>query len=130
MLLAGLLLAWNAALAAQEWHVLALRVDFPPETPDEATTTGQGAFDLRTRTAALPEYLVPFDTPPHDRAYFERQLGALARYYRVVSEEQVQIDYAVFPAQDRRAYTLSQPALYYGAEIGRASCRERVCQYV
>ncbi|MBI2505455.1 MAG: VCBS repeat-containing protein [Candidatus Latescibacteria bacterium] len=124
VLLAGLLLAWNAAQAAQDWRVLALRVDFPPETPDEATTTGQGAFDLRTRAEALPEYLVPFDTPPHDRAYFERQLRALSRYYQVVSEGQVQIDYAVFPAQDQRAYTLPQPALYYGSgrtreEIGR-----------
>lgn len=128
LLLAGLLLAWNAAEAAQEWRVLALRVDFPPETPDEATTTGQGAFDLRTQAAALPEYLVPFDTPPHDRAYFERQLGSLARYYQVVSEGQVQISYAVFPAENQRAYTLPQPALYYGSGRTREEIGQRWAQ--
>ncbi|MCC7265397.1 MAG: VCBS repeat-containing protein [Candidatus Latescibacteria bacterium] len=124
LLLASVLLAWNAAQAAQEWRILALRVDFPAETPDEASTSGQGPFDLRPRAEALPQYLAPFDTPPHDRAYFERQLQALSRYYRVVSEGQVQIDFGVFPAEDQRAYTLSRPALYYG--IGRT--REQIGQ--
>jgi len=124
LLLAGLLLAWNAAQAAPGWRILALRVDFPPETPDLETTTGQGAFDLRSRAEALPGYLAPFDTPPHDRAYFERQLRALSRYYRVVSEDQVHLEAAVFPTEERRAYTLPRPALYYGSgrtreEIGR-----------
>ena len=129
LLLASVLLAWNAAQAAQEWRVLALRVDFPAETPDEASTSGQGGFDLRPQAEALPQYLAPFDTPPHDRAYFERQLQALSRYYRVVSEGQVQIDFGVFPAEDQRAYTLSRPALYYGIgrtreQIGRRSVGE------
>ncbi len=124
LLLASVLLAWNAAQAAQEWRILALRVDFPLETPDEATTSGQGAFDLRAQAPVLPEYLAPFDTPPHDRAYFERQLQALSRYYRVVSEDQVHITHEVFPAEDQRAYTLSRPALYYG--IGRT--REQIGQ--
>ena len=109
--------------AAQEWRILALRVDFPLEEPDESTTTGRGKFDLRGFREARPDYPFPYDTPPHDSAYFSHHLDALARYYRVVSDEEVQIDYAVFPREPTAAYTMPRSALSYGngrssAEIG------------
>ena len=100
--------------AVQEWRILALRVDFPLEDPDELSTTGTGRFDLRAHEEALPDYLLPFDTPPHDRHYFENHLQALARYYRTVSEGNVEIDFAVYPQDGRQAYTLPRAMLQYG----------------
>ena len=100
--------------AEAEWRVLALRVDFPHENPDEPTTTGVGAFDLRSAEEAAAEYALPYDLPPHDRAYFERHLTALARYYEVVSEGRVAISAEVFPRAMRQAYALDQPMLHYG----------------
>ena len=78
----SLLLSATTAADA-EWRILALRVDFPHENPDELTTTGIGAFDLRSAEEAAEDYVLPYDLPPHDRAYFERHLTALARYYEV-----------------------------------------------
>ena len=100
--------------AAAKWRILALRVDFPHESPDELTTTGVGAFDLRSAEEAAEEYALPYDLPPHDRAYFERHLTALARYYEVVSAGRVAISAAVFPRAAPQAYTLPQPMLHYG----------------
>lgn len=110
-LLLGCLLA---ASAEADWRVLALRVDFPRENPDELTTTGVGTFDLRSAEEAAEEYVLPYDLPPHDRVYFERHLTALARYYEVVSEGRVAISAEVFPRAAQQAYTLPQSMLHYG----------------
>ena len=109
----SLLLSATPAAAA-EWRILALRVDFPRENPDELTTTGIGAFDLRSAEEAAEEYALPYDLPPHDRAYFERHLTALARYYEVVSAGRVEISAEVFPRAARQAYALPQSMLHYG----------------
>jgi len=103
-----------ATAADAEWRILALRVDFPHENPDELTTTGIGAFDLRSAEEAAEDYVLPYDLPPHDRAYFERHLTALARYYEVVSAGRVTISAEVFPRAARQAYALPQSMLYYG----------------
>ena len=108
-----LLLSATTAAAA-EWRVLALRVDFPRESPDELTTTGVGAFDLRSASEAAEDYVLPYDLPPHDRAYFERHLTALARYYEVVSAGRIAISSEVFPRAARQAYALPQSMLHYG----------------
>ena len=109
----SLLLSATTAADA-EWRILALRVDFPRENPDELTTTGIGAFDLRSAEEAAEEYALPYDLPPHDRAYFERHLTALARYYEVVSAGRVEISAEVFPRAARQAYALPQSMLHYG----------------
>lgn len=108
-----LLLFSGVVASAEEWRILALRVDFPLESPDEATTTGVGAFDLRFATDAGEDYVPPYDLPPHDRAYFERHLAALARYYQVVSDGRVAIESEVFPRVERQAYTLPEAMLHY-----------------
>ena len=117
MLLLGfcfsLLLSATTAADAK-WRILALRVGFPRENPDELTTTGVGAFDLRSVEEAAEDYALPYDVPPHDRAYFERHLTALARYYEVVSAGRVEISAEVFPRAARQAYALPQPMLHYG----------------
>ncbi len=119
MLLLGFcfsLLLSAATDADAEWRILALRVDFPHENPDELTTTGIGAFDLRSaqEEEAAEDYVLPYDLPPHDRAYFERHLTALARYYEVVSAGRVAISAEVFPRAAQQAYTLPQSMLHYG----------------
>ena len=103
-----------ATAAEAEWRILALRVDFSRESPDELTTTGVGAFDLRSAEEAAEDYALPYDLPPHDRTYFERHLTALARYYEVVSAGQVKISSEVFPRAARQAYSLPQSMLHYG----------------
>ena len=103
-----------ATAADAEWRILALRVDFPRENPDELTTTGVGAFDLRSAEQAAEDYALPYDVPPHDRAYFERHLTALARYYEVISAGRVAISAEVFPRAARQAYALPQSMLHYG----------------
>ena len=108
------LLLSAAVEAAAEWRILALRVDFPRENPDELTTTGVGAFDLRSAEEAAEDYVLPYDLPPHDRTYFERHLTALARYYEVVSAGRVEISSEVFPRAARQAYALPQSMLHYG----------------
>ena len=123
--LAALLAAPSAAQEeVEDWRILALRVDFPLEEPDEPTTTGRGGFDLRSLSEALPDYRQPYDTPPHDRVHYEHHLAALARYYDVVSGGRVRIESRVFPRALAQAYTLPRPPLYYGngrtpEEIGR-----------
>ena len=114
LLILCLLSLSGAVTYAQEWRVLALRVDFPLERPDEGTTTGIGAFDLRFAEDAGDDYMPPYDLPPHDRAYFARHLTALARYYQTVSDGRVVIESEVFPRVERLAYTLPQRMLHYG----------------
>ena len=64
----------TAAQVQQNWRILALRVDYPLEEPDEPTTSGRGRFDLRSLADALSDYQLPYDTPPHDRVHYERHL--------------------------------------------------------
>ena len=108
------LLLCASALCAQEWRILAIRVDFPFEETDESTTTGRGSFDLRSVEEAGAEYDLPYDLPPHDRTYFEHHLEALGRYYDVVSEGRVDIKYEVYPRGNEATYTLPESMLYYG----------------
>ena len=102
-------------LAADRWRILALRVEFPKEEPDHPTTTGDGTFDLRSFEEARETYVLPYDTPPHDRRYFEFHLEALANYYRAVSDGQVEITFDVFPQEDRGNYRLPRDMIHYGS---------------
>jgi M6 family metalloprotease-like protein len=89
--------------------VVAIRVDFPPDTT--STTTGTGQFDL---SSGSDEEINP---PPHDRAYFQRQMEALGNYYRTVSRGAVDFSYTVYPQGDQEAYTLPQQMAYYSPNL-------------
>ena len=54
-------------------RLLALRVAFLPDT--DPLSTGNGEFDL---SELQPQ---TFDSPPHDREYFELHMTALADYF-------------------------------------------------
>lgn len=117
--LVSLLVIWSIVTsgveAADVWHILALRVEFPKEEPDHPTTTGDGTFDLRSLEESRDTYVLPYDTPPHDRRYFEFHLQALANYYRAVSDGQMVISFDVFPRADRSSYRLPRDMVYYGS---------------
>jgi M6 family metalloprotease-like protein len=114
-------LAWSSGIlsvgkveALSSWRILAIRVEFPRETPDDPTTTGDGTFDLRTFEEARQSYCFPYDTPPHDRHYVEWHLQALATYYRTVSDGAIGLSYEVYPREIRGAYRLPHRMVEYG----------------
>jgi M6 family metalloprotease-like protein len=89
--------------------VVAIRVDFIPDTV--STTTGTGQFDLSTGSG---EEINP---PPHDRDYFQHQMEALKRYYFKVSRGIVDFSCVVFPEVDSAAYGLPHQMSYYSPNL-------------
>ena len=90
-------------------NVVAIRVDFPPDTT--STTSGTGQFDL---SSGSQEEINP---PPHDRSYFQRQMTALNNYYCTVSRGAVDFSSVVYPEGDQTAYTLPQQMSYYSPNL-------------
>ena len=86
-------------------RLLALRVAFLPDT--DPLSTGNGEFDL----SELQEYT--FDSPPHDREYFELHMTALANYFGSVSYDNLSIEFDVFPEDPLSAYVLPHKMGYY-----------------
>jgi M6 family metalloprotease-like protein len=106
--------------AADTLDILAIRVDFTPD--NLAQTTGNGRFLL------APSSKYTIDPPPHDRAYFEAQLVALANYYASVSRGKLILRYLVFPAADTAAYHLDQPMNYYAPGRGNPASDQRLAE--
>ena len=111
-------------MAADIYRVLAVRVSFPPEDPDNETTSGNGTFNLSTVESS--DRIYPFDAPPHDRAYFEAHLQALSNYYRDISRGQLTIEYDVYPQAPTASYVLDTPLIEYGNGRTRREINERV----
>lgn len=112
--------------AVETWHVLAVRVSFPLEDPDDETTSGNGTFDLRSFEEVRDEYTFPYGIPPHDRFHFEAHLQALSNYYREVSQGQLNITYAVYPRDPQTSYQLTDPLKEYGNGRTRQEIAERI----
>jgi len=91
---------------ADTLRICALRVEFLQEDPDDPNTTGDGTFDLGTGTG-------PFSPPPHHKAYFERNLQALVRYYHVQSRGRLTLEYEAFPRDSLSAYQVSNYLRFY-----------------
>ena len=110
------------------WRVLAVRVSFPPEDPDNETTSGNGTFNLGlSGDHEIDKHRIyPFDAPPHDRAYFEAHLQALSNYYRDVSNGQLEIEYDVYPRDSTGSYVLDTPLIEYGNGRTRREVNERI----
>ena len=101
--------------------VLAVRVAFPYEEPDDPLTTGRGTFDLRDTTAYFAENEHHFDSSPHDRRYFEAHLRALHLYWNTVSNGELSLDWTVFPYAPDSAYQMPHDMSYYGRDRGADS---------
>lgn len=102
-----------SSAASQDWPVLAVRVSFPKEVPDEPTTTGDGRFDLRSPDEA--GYTLPYDLPPHDRRYFEAHLRALGQYWYAASGRRLVLSFDLYPKEDTASYIMPRPLVWYGS---------------
>ena len=114
--------------AAETWRILAVRVSFSVEDPDDGTTSGNGAFDLRTFDSVRDDYTFPFDAPPHDRSFFEAHLQALRNYYLEISDGQLEIEYTVFPEEADGSYVINRPLKEYGNGRTRTEIAQRITQ--
>ena len=106
--------------ATQDVHLLALRVEFPYEVRDDFTTGGRGVFDMRTPAEALAAegdsaYRYPYDAPPHDAAFLEAHLSALARYVDVASRGEMALTWEVYPPAGQPAYVAPRELVWYGS---------------
>jgi len=98
----------NALSEPETVRVCAIRVQF--QLDSTPTSTGTGQFILETDDTLI------FDPSPHNKAYFESHLDALARYYRFVSHGKIVVEYTVFPENENGAYTLPDSMGYYGPD--------------
>ncbi len=114
--------------AEETWRILAVRVSFSVEDPDDGTTSGDGAFDLRTFDTVRDGYIFPFDAPPHDKSYFEAHLQALRNYYREVSGGRLEIEFEVFPEDPNGSYVIDGPLKEYGNGRTRTEIAQRITQ--
>ena len=114
--------------AGETWRILAVRVSFSVEDPDDVTTSGNGAFDLRTFDSVRDDYIFPFDAPPHDKSFFEAHLQALRNYYLDISDGQLEIDYTVFPEEANESYVIDRPLKEYGNGRTRTEIAQRITQ--
>ncbi len=99
-------------------HVVALRVEFQPDT--SRYTTGDGTFD-----GALFDTLEPrIDPLPHDAAYFQAHLDFLEHYVATVSDGQTQLTTHLIPevvrvSRPMGAYSPTGPEADSDAELAR-----------
>ncbi len=96
--------------------ILALRVEFQYETPDDPLTTGRGFFDMRDTLTFKNEEGHMIDPSPHTKRYFEDHLKALSLYYNFISEGKVFLKFEIYPAQEDSSYELPHAMGYYGAQ--------------
>lgn len=101
--------------AVETLKILALRVEFQEEIPDDPTTTGLGIFDRRTQSDFLAQEGHLVDPAPHDKKYFESHVQALDRFWQAVSNGKLKIIGEVWPPADDSAYRLPHPQAYYGS---------------
>ncbi|MBT3604817.1 MAG: hypothetical protein HN521_17285, partial [Candidatus Latescibacteria bacterium] len=112
--------------AIETYRILALRISFPVESPNEETTSGNGTFDLRTFAEVQDSLAYPFDMPPHNRTYFEAHLQALANYYATASNGQLAVQYDVYPQAENDSYELTTSLIEYGNGRTRNEVSERI----
>ncbi len=96
--------------------ILAIRVDFTYEDPDDPLTTGVGRFDLRDTATFLAEEGHALDPAPHNRHYFEAHLRALTQYWWTASNGKLQLVYEVWPQASDSAYHLNETITHYGEQ--------------
>lgn len=95
-------------------HILAIRVGFQKEEPDDPLTTGNGWFNLKGNADSIGDTTSLFYEPPHDKKYFENQLEALKSYISAISYGKIKIEYTVKPDEKDSFYILPYSMRYYG----------------
>ncbi|MEO0290261.1 MAG: hypothetical protein ABIN15_03375 [candidate division WOR-3 bacterium] len=96
-----------------KFNILAIRVAFQKEEPDDPLTTGNGWFDLSSK--GNPDSIPFFSEPPHDKKYFETYLESLKAFLASVGYGRIKIKkYVVKPDKNDSFYVLPYPMRYYG----------------
>ena len=95
-------------------NVLAIRVEFQKEVPDDPKTTGDGLFDRRSYAQfdSMEGHFI--DPAPHLRRYFLAHLKALNNYWNTVSNGKLVLNYEVYPLEESLTYQLPHTISYYG----------------
>ncbi len=96
-------------------RILAVRVEFEEEIPDDPRTTGNGLFDMRAQEEFLQEEGHLIDPSPHDTLFFTKHIQALHNYWWTVSSGGLALEGQVFPKHESLAYRLPHPMAHYGA---------------
>ncbi len=105
-----------SAAAPRVIRILAIKVQFRRELPDDSRTTGDGNFDLRAAEQFEQQEGHLIDAAPHNSEYFLSHLRALNEYYKTVSNGRLELTYEVFPHQSAAAYQLDSSMAYYGLQ--------------
>ncbi len=95
--------------------ILAIRVEFQEEIPDDPRTTGNGLFDMRSQDEFFEQEGHLIDPSPHDTLFFKKHIEALSNYWWTVSNGQLALEGEVFPKAEYLAYQLPYPMVHYGA---------------
>jgi M6 family metalloprotease-like protein len=95
-------------------NVLALKIEFQRETPDDPNTTGDGTLDMRSYDQFLADEGHYIDPAPHNTSYFNSHMEALRRYWYFVSDGKLDMTWDVYPREESLTYRLEQPMSYYG----------------
>ena len=97
-------------------RILAIRVEFEYENPDDPTTTGRGKMDMRPYDQFVLEEGHEIDPSPHDIGYFFMHLEALRVFWETVSNNHLTLQFDVFPLDADSSYKLNHPIAYYGSK--------------
>ncbi|MEN3044498.1 MAG: hypothetical protein ABDH37_04695 [Candidatus Hydrothermales bacterium] len=96
-----------------KFNILAIRVGFQKEDPDDPYTTGNGWFDFSKK--GNPDSIPFFSEPPHDKKYFETYLESLRAYLSSIGYGKIKLEnFVVKPDKNDSFYILPHPMRYYG----------------
>jgi len=116
----------NASIINHAISIAAIRVQFVAD--DEEGTTGNGLFDLSSRSA---DDGFIFDPPPHNRRYFQAHLEALTNYINSASSTIIPIVSPasnVFPLSEDSVYNLLNQMAFYSSKSDDETNDERLAQ--
>ncbi len=97
-------------------RILAIKVEFENENPDDPTTTGGGLMDLRPYDQFVLEEGHEIDPSPHDMGYFFMHLEALRIFWEAVSNGRLTLAFDIYPLNSDESYKLNHPIAYYGSK--------------
>ena len=112
----------GAVCSAETRQVLAIRVDFQPDTLE--TTTGDGRFG----SAFQFDSSWAIDRLPHDAAYFLDHLSFLDFYWNKASDGQLRVQGEVWPQHPDSAYHLPKQMWQYNWNMSREKTDEQLIQ--
>jgi M6 family metalloprotease-like protein len=98
-------------------NVMVLRLAFRENRrPDLTTVPVDGKFMADTDTLAT--WLTRVDPPPHDAAYFDAHMGAMAEFYRIQSFGQLTVNWDMIEGPEEGLFLLPDIADYGPGEAG------------